>query len=187
MDIMDIAANIRKTRQAMNLTLAALATRTGVTKGYLSQVENMRTLVSLPVLYKIAAALGVEPGALLAGGKPAKRYVHTPHGRGEVVEREYPESGFIYRALAADKTAKRMEPFLLELPPRSSRKDVTTNGDEFIYVISGRVEFVIDKDRIPLAAGDSLYFEGSIPHHPENNTNRKAVLLVVYSLSETVP
>lgn len=184
MDVMDIAANIRRTRQALNLTLTALAAKTGVTKGYLSQVENMRTLVSLPVLYKIAEALGVEPAALLAGGKPARPYVHTPRGRGEVVEREHPESGFVYRALAAAKTAKRMEPFLVELPPHSTRKDVTTNGDEFVLVVSGRVDFVLAKERVALVAGDSLYFEGQIPHHPENTTGRKAVLLVVYSLSE---
>jgi len=182
MDLMDIALNIKKHRISKGLTLDALAVKSGVTKGYLSQVENMRTLTSLPQLYKIAGALEVAPSELLAANKPTRKYVFTRKDKGEVMEREYPESGFVYRALAKDKNNKLMEPFLLDMPPRSSRKNVTTNGDEFVFMLSGEIVFHLDNEQVVLKEGDSLYFEGSIPHHPENKTGKKAVLIVLYSI-----
>lgn len=182
MDVMDIALNVKRLRLGKGLTVDALAAKTGVTKGYISQVENMRTRLSLPVLYKIASALEVAPADLLAEGKPAKKYVLIKRGKGERVEREYPESGFIYKALAKNKNNKLMEPFLLELPAKSSRKDVTTNGDEFIYMLSGEAVFHLAGEEVELKEGDSLYFEGAVPHHPWNRTGKKAIMLVLYSI-----
>lgn len=182
---MDVASNIKKIRQTKGLTLDVLAGKTGVTKGYLSQVENFRTLPSLPVLYKLAKALEVDPAVLLASNRESPKYIFTKNGKGIVIEREYPESGFIYKALAKDKNSKMMDPFLLEIPPHSTRKNVTTNGDEFIYVLKGKVKFVLGNETIEMSKGDTLYFEGDIPHHPENKTNKGAILLVIYVIRST--
>jgi len=182
MELVDVALNIRQARKAKGMTLAGLAKASGVTKGYVSQVENFRTTPSLAVLCRLAEALSVEPGALLKGGSVRKRYVVTRSGAGEEVERESPDSGFEYRALAREKGGKLMEPFLLSLPPGSTRRDVTTDGDQFIHVLSGSVDFVLGKEKVKLVRGDSLYFDGSVPHHPENNTKKAASVLVLYAL-----
>jgi mannose-6-phosphate isomerase-like protein (cupin superfamily) len=149
----------------------------------LSQVENFRTLPSLPLLYRLAEALDVDVAALLAATKGRRRYVLTRRGDGPVIEREEPAAGFVYRALARGKNAKTMEPFLLEIPARSTRADVTTHGDEFIYLLRGRLTFRLGRESIDLRQGDSLYFEGVIPHHPENRTGKPAQLLVLYAIS----
>lgn len=182
MDLMDIASNVKKLRQVQGLTLDALAGLIGVTKGYLSQIEHFRTYPSLRVLYKLAAALKVHPSVLLAGRPERLRHVVTRKGEGVRIEREFPESGFIYQALAKPKHSKMMEPFLLEMPPHSTRPDVTTNGDEYIFILAGRIRFCLGAERVVLNAGDSLYFEGEIPHHPENLADQKAILLVIYAL-----
>jgi transcriptional regulator with XRE-family HTH domain len=182
--IVDIAINIKRLRQKRGLTLESLARRAGVTKGYLSQVENFRTTSSISTLYRIAEALGVRPAELLAPNTETKAYVVTRNGEGIAVEREYPESGFRYRALALEKSAKLMDPFLLEIPPGSRRKNVKTDGDEFCHVQEGEIEFFLGKERITLRAGDSLYFDGQVPHHPENRKGRKAVLLVIYCVQK---
>ena len=179
---MDIAANIRRVRQARGLTLDALAGRSGLTKGYLSQIENFRTLPSLPVLYRVAAALGVEAAELLKGTAEGRRHVLTRRGEGVPVEREHPESGFRYLALAREKGAKIMEPFLLELPPRSTRKDGTTNGDEFLHMLEGRIRVHLGGETMEMEAGDSLYFDGSVPHHPENPGDAPARAIVIYAI-----
>ena len=110
-----------------------------------------------------------------------KRY--TRKGKAVTIKREYPESGFIYKSLAKGKNSKTMEPFLLEIPARATRKSVCTNGDEFIYVLEGIVDFHLGSDIVHMKAGDSLYFEGEIPHFPENITDKRALLLVVYSIT----
>lgn len=183
MSIMDVALNIKKLRESKEMTLDELAKKARVTKGFLSQVENFRTMPSLTLLYNLAEALEVEPAALLAITKNDIRYIHTKNGDGTIIEREHPESGFIYRALAKEKMSKTMEPFLLEMPPRSSRKPVTTNGDEFIYLLEGEIDFHLGNDPVRMLPGDSLYFEGEIPHYPENVTDQTALLLVVYSIT----
>jgi transcriptional regulator with XRE-family HTH domain len=183
MGTMDIALNIRKLRDERGLTLDALAKAARVTKGFLSQVENFRAMPSLPLIYKLAEALGIEPGALFSASRENPRYVFTGKGRGTVIEREYPESGFIYRALAKGKSNKTMEPFLLEIPAKATRKSVCTNGNEFIYVLEGSIDFHLGADIVRMKAGDSLYFEGEIPHFPENVTNKRATILVVYSIT----
>lgn len=183
MGTMDIALNIKRLRESKGLTLDALAQKARTTKGFLSQVENFRTLPSLPLLYQIAEALEAEPSALLAGSKADCRYILTKDGAGAVIEREYPESGFIYRTLAQGKNAKTMEPFLLEIPPHATRKSVTTNGDEFIHLLEGKIDFHLGEDTIAMKKGDSLYFEGELPHYPENTGEKRALILVVYSVT----
>lgn len=183
MDTMHIALNIRKWRERRGFTLQALATSARVTKGFLSQVENFRALPSIPLLYKIAEALELDPAQLLAMTDTGERYLLTRAGDGIKVEREQPESGFVYRALAKGKNAKTMEPLLLDIPPHAMRKPVSTNGDEFLHVLDGSVQFHLGDDIVSLHAGDSLYFEGEIPHYPENRTDQPARLLVVYSVT----
>jgi transcriptional regulator with XRE-family HTH domain len=180
---MDIALNIRKLREEKGFTLDALAKAARVTKGFLSQVENFRALPSLSLLYKIAEAMEVEPAVLFSISTQRPRFIFTKKGKAAVIEREHPESGFVYKALAKGKNTKTMEPFLLEIPARATRKSVCTNGDEFIYIIKGDVDFHLCGDIVHMKPGDSLYFEGEIPHFPENVTDKRAIMLVVYSIS----
>jgi len=182
---MDIALNIRRLRSGKNITLETLAEKAGVTKGFLSQVENMRALPSLPLLYVIAAALEVLPADLLHGTTgPSLHYVHTKKNKGLAVAREYPESGFMYKALAAQKNMKLMEPFVLEIPAGAQRKSVSTCGDEFILLLDGNIDFYLGTEKITMANGDSLYFEGEIPHYPHNTSKGPAKLLVIYALRQ---
>jgi len=183
MDVMDIALNIRRQRESKGLTLDALAKRARVTKGFLSQLENFRASPSVPLLYKLAEALEIEPAALLAAPDKSPRYIHTKDGDGLQVEREHPESGFVYKALAKGKNSKSMEPFLLEIPPGATRKPVTSNGDEFVFLLSGEVDFHLGDEAVRLKPGDSLYFEGEIPHYPESRSKKLSEMLVVYSIT----
>ena len=183
MGTMDIALNIRKLREEKGFTLDALAKAARVTKGFLSQVENFRAMPSLPLLYKIAEALEVEPAILFSVSTKSPSFIFTRKGKGVAIEREHPESGFVYKALAKGKNTKTMEPFLLEIPARATRKSVCTNGDEFIYILEGNIDFHLGRDIFHMKTGDSLYFEGEIPHFPENVTDKRAIMLVLYSIT----
>jgi len=183
MDTMDIALNVRKQREAKGLTLEALAKRARVTKGFLSQLENFRAMPSIPLLYKLAEALELEPAALLSAPEKSPKFVFTKGGGGEKVEREHPESGFVYKALAKGKNSKTMEPFMLEIPAGATRKPVTTNGDEFVFLVEGELDFHLGDECVRMKPGDSLYFEGEIPHYPESKSKKASKLLVLYSVT----
>lgn len=183
MDTMDIALNIRRQREVKGLTLDALAKRARVTKGFLSQVENFRATPSVPLLYKLAEALEIEPGALLSVPDKSPKYIFTKSGDGIQIEREHPESGFIYKALAKGKNSKTMEPFILEIPVGASRKAVISNGDEFIYLLEGEIDFHLGDEAVRLKPGDCLYFEGEIPHYPESKSKKTSRMLVLYSIT----
>jgi len=182
MELLDIAVNIHKIRTEKKISLAILSDHTGVSAGFLSRIENYRTIPSLSLLSKIAEALEVSMEDLVRMNGPSLKYVHTKKGEGYRIDREFPESGIGYFALAKGLNDKSMDPFLIEIPAKCRRSAVTTDGDEFFMVIQGELHYFIGNEEIFLKTGDSLYFRGSIPHYPDNRTDSKTILLGVYSM-----
>jgi quercetin dioxygenase-like cupin family protein len=94
------------------------------------------------------------------------------------------ESGYYYEALAYKKSKKYMEPFLVEFKRKKAEKlsYFSHEGEEFIYLLEGALEFRTETEQYVLYPGDSLYFESSIPHayRALERKNAKA-LTVVYS------
>lgn len=182
MELLEIAQNIRRLRKERQLTLTQLAERISVTASFLSRLENFRTVPSLPMLSKISQALGVSMEDLVRSNGPSVDYVLVRSGEGQTVEREFPEYGMRYHALARGMPNRSMDPFLIEVPPGCKRPAVTTDGDEFLMLLEGTLHYFLGDEELHIAAGDCLYFRGEIPHYPENRGETTAVLLGVYSL-----
>ena len=180
MQLLDIALNIRRMRKEKQLTLTQLANRLEITPGFLSRLENFRTIPSLHMLMNIARALEVNLEDLVRAHTEAVDYVVTRKDQGVEVEREHPETGMQYHALAYDMPNKRMSPFFITIPPHTKRSPVTTDGDEFFLVLRGTLRYFIGPDEVLLEKGDSLYFRGEIPHYPYNSSDREVLLLGVY-------
>jgi transcriptional regulator with XRE-family HTH domain len=180
MQLLDIALNIRRIRKEKQLTLTQLANRLEITPGFLSRLENFRTIPSLHMLMNIARTLEVDLEDLVRANTEAVDYVVTRKEQGVEVEREHPESGMHYHALAHDMPNKRMSPFIITIPPYTKRSPVTTDGDEFFLVLRGTLRYFIGADEVLLEKGDSLYFRGEIPHYPDNSSDKEVLLLGVY-------
>ena len=73
---------------------------------------------------------------------------------------------------------------LLELAKTANRPMVETEAFEYKYILSGKVSYNIDNKIYKLSAGDSLLFDGRIPHTPSNMGKRKSVMLVIYFFEE---
>lgn len=86
-----------------------------------------------------------------------------------------------FEALAANRMVKRMEPFIVRpLMEFSEPLDTSQNtGDQFLHVIRGKVEVRIDDRTIILSAGDSLYFDASIPHKTRSLSKHSAEMLFI--------
>jgi len=59
---------------------------------------------------------------------------------------------------------------------------VVTDGFTFLYLIEGTVNYLLADEEITLETGDSLFFDGKIPHVPQNLSGSTAIMLVIYLL-----
>ena len=73
---------------------------------------------------------------------------------------------------------------MLTLEPGAKRKPASTDGDEFIFMLRGEIQFVVGKEKFLLSVGDAFYFDGRVPHVPINTGKSTAELLVIYLLKQ---
>ena len=185
-NLITIGLQIRRIRKDKNLSLQEIANRTGLSKSLMSKVENFRTIPSLPVLLKISDALNVDMAELVKGinKKDKQAYVIVRKNERKIIEREN-SRGFTYESLiiTENKKTSLFESFLLTLKKGSKRKLVSTDGNEFFFILKGKIEFEYGKKKICLVNGDSMFFDGRIPHVPKNMGRGEAKILIVYLLN----
>lgn len=185
--LFNIGLNVRQARKKRDMTLDDIARRTNLSRGLLSKIENFRTLPSLAVLAAIARSLNIGMGNLI---KNVGAEMSAPHqlvraNRRVSVKREK-SRGFKYATLLARPLGNiGFESFVLTLEPGAKRKPASTDGDEFIFMLRGEIQFIIGKETFRLSAGDAFYFDGHVPHVPLNPTTSTAELLVIYLLKTT--
>ncbi len=185
-NLIKLGSAIKSFRKGKNLTLAMLSEKTGLTAGLLSRIENFRTIPSLPVLLKIAAALEVQPAELLAGigEKDSPAWILVRKNERLQLEREN-SKGFRYETLLDTESAGcNLQTLILTVEPGAEREKVTTDGDQFIFILKGDIIFTLGAKKINMSEGDILFFDGGIEHVPENPGTEPAVLLAVYLLKE---
>lgn len=183
-----LGSRLKEIRKARKITLQGLAEQTGLTAGLLSKIENFRTVPSLPVLLAIAAALEADLAELFAGlsVQAQPRWLRVRPGDQREIEREDSE-GMQYRViLEAALQATNLQIMLVTIAPGVRRDQVSGEGDEMLYILSGEVEYTLNGgETVTLQAGDTFFFDGAIPHAPANRTGRETTLLVCYFLRET--
>ncbi len=188
MDESAITKRLRELRKRNNLRLEQLAERTGLTKGYLSRIENSKHPPPISTLSRIASALGVDVTELFpktgATGQSEELAISRNNQRVQMDRRGTPY-GYIYEDLALDMKGKNMEPFLVTVG-FDQKIDIQTDfrhqGEEFIYVIEGKMEFYFKGESYILEHGDSVYFDANIPHSGRSVGKKRAkILIVIYS------
>ncbi|MDQ3026966.1 MAG: helix-turn-helix domain-containing protein [Pseudomonadota bacterium] len=162
-----IGERVAKLRTQSGLTLDQLASQTGFTKSYLSKIENSRKVPPIGTLSRIAHALKTEITELLhdpATGSSRAFTLVRSNERLPVV-RGGTAFGYDYVSLADTKSHKKMEPFLFTFPSQIDKHVFFEHeGEEFLFVLSGRVEWQAGSDKVILTPGDSIYFDSRLPH-----------------------
>lgn len=181
MDEKVICQNIKKLRKQNDLTLEKLAALTGLTKGYLSKVERSMKAPPYSTLNKIAEALGIEVTRmfekdLLPG--PDIQICFQKKNAGTLIKADSRFSGYDYEILGAAKPGKNMEPFIIHAPGEIT-KMYSHEGEEFIYVMEGALEFLYGEETYLLEQGDNVYFDACVPHAGKTHGHKSARLLVV--------
>lgn len=188
MDEKVIAKTIRTTRLKKKLSLAKLSALAGISTGYLSKLERSEKAPPISTLSKIALALDLDLTSLLR--EDTDFFEDVPlaivrKGERKTVKTRGALYGYEYEALAHNKPAKNMEPFIIS-PAFGEEIEFQHDGEEFMYVLEGVHEFKYGGQKYVLRKGDSIYYESSIPHSGRSLGKKKArVLAVMYSYKKT--
>ena len=171
---MDIGKRIRQLRTQNGLTLEELASRTELTKGFLSQLERNLASPSIQTLEDITEALGTTMAKFFAEDTD-KQIVFTPEDA-FIDERE----NEIIHWIVPSAQKNRMEPILVEIKPGSSTSVIDPHdGEEFGYVLSGRIFLNRENSKkgYALKKGDNFCISGKEAHWLENKGNQTAAVL----------
>jgi DNA-binding XRE family transcriptional regulator len=163
-----IANHVRSRRREIGLNVGQLAERSGISKGMLSKIENAQTSPSLSTIERLAAALDMPVTSLFRGLAEERDAVFVKAGGGPEIVRQGTRAGHTYQLLGSMRGPyKRVEPLLVTLTERSEVFPLFQHpGIEVLYMLQGTMEYSYGTQRYVMEPGDTLQFEGDIPHGP---------------------
>jgi transcriptional regulator with XRE-family HTH domain len=172
-----VGERLRELRQQKDLSVRALAARSGLAINTLSMIENGRTSPSVSTLQILARALEVPIAAFFEQPAIEKRVVHVRRQQRPAVTIDTTRLEHLGRDLAGNA----VQPFVVTLQPGagSGQSLIVHTGHEFVYCLSGQVEYSIEEETYLLAAGDSLVFESHLPHCWKNTTSEPAQVILI--------
>ncbi len=173
-----IGEKLRRLRLANNLTMEELANRAYVTKGYISQLERDLTSPSIATLKDILDVVGEELASFFKEASPEKD-VYPKSGR---VTTSDSTDALKVELLVPGAQSRLMDPVLVTISPgEKTREEVSHEGEEFGFVLSGTVLLYLDKAKHKVRKGDCFYFKASQVHCVENIGKGVASILWVVS------
>ena len=158
-----------------------MAERTGYTESFLSQVERGLTSPSISSLKKIGSVLGIALSHFFENMSESHKILFLKKGQGEKLNSA--TSKAIFRLLAPNAPEQRMEPLLITMEPGSAQGKETYShqGEEFIFMVKGKIEIFAGDKKYILEKGDSLYFDSSLPHGWNNISRGRTEVIWIAS------
>lgn len=184
-----VGEKITRVRIEKAISPADLARQSGISEADLVKMEKNELAPPLGVIINLAKALAVPVGDLFgdSGNSP---FCIVRSDDGAAVSRfssTYAKScGYNYQGLGQQKRNRQMEPFLVTLNPKKEQ-DVLANrhsGEEFIYVLEGKVEVSLLDHKGILNPGDSIYYDSSVPHIISCHGDSPAKILAVIYIGD---
>ena len=186
-----LGERIAEIRKTYSITRENLSERSGIPVDLIAKIEDDGHIPDLAPLIKISRGLGVRLGTLLddndklgpvicrAGEAASLSRFKTglPDGAADTGHH-----GMSFNALAADKSGRHMEPFIVTIEADAKQDKSAHEGEEFIYVMEGTLTLEYGMDKSALNSGDSVYYDSIVPHrvYSANNSQVK-ILAVVYT------
>lgn len=161
--IKDIGMRLSGLRDDMEISTAEMAEKLGVDESTYIAYEGGEKDFSFSFIYNAAEILGVDVLDLISGNAPTISMCSmVKKGQGYSVKRGH---DYDYKHLAYTFKNKKGEPFLVTLTPDNKPPVMHGHeGQEFNYVISGKMMLYIGDISYELSEGDSVYFDSSVPH-----------------------
>jgi transcriptional regulator with XRE-family HTH domain len=171
---------LRKLRTERGWRLDDLAQRTGLSKSYLSRIESGEREPSVAALFAMTLAYGISMHSLFEPepGDEARVIIRAdtvPIQRG---------NGLLYTALSAGGIARNLQPLRVVVPAGRKRGELYRHeGEEWLYVLSGKLGLILGEKEHELEVGDAAHFDASEEHRLlALNEEAVEVILVATSL-----
>ncbi|ODS23736.1 XRE family transcriptional regulator [Candidatus Endobugula sertula] len=165
-----IAMTIKNARKEEGLKITDVARISGISQGMISKIENAQVSTSLETLNRLCNAIGLPISRLFNDfNRPDGNAQFTKMGEGLEVVRRGTDKGHTYQLLTYQRGSKfSFEPLLVTMNDVSEvYPSFSHPGEEFIYVLEGTISYRHGNHIYHMEAGDSLAFDGNIPHGPE--------------------
>lgn len=173
-----VGKNILYIRKKKNLSLDELSKRSGVSKSMLSQIEQEKTNPTVITLWKISKALGTTIEKIVDEGNDFPIEL-IEHNKATVFYSE--DKSFTFKIITPIHMADNLEIYNITSKPHGKNKSMPhfKNAEEFITVLSGKLEVTAGKYSKKISKGDTVRYKADQEHCIENNTDKEAQAFLV--------
>lgn len=177
-ELKDLGLRLAGLRDSCGYSPKEFAKKLGIDCKVLESYEATGYDIPISVLMQAARICKVDMAVLLTGTSThLDTYQVVRAGEGRVVDR-FP--GYHFEDLAYNYNNKIMQPLLVSLDPSDKPAELVTHGgQEFNYVVAGKVILVFAEKEIELGVGDSVYFNPQIPHGQRCGSSKRAVFVTL--------
>ncbi|HML24308.1 MAG TPA: cupin domain-containing protein [Aggregatilinea sp.] len=174
---LNVGPRIRAIREQRKLSLRALAERCDLSINAISLIERGENSPTVSSLHTLANALGVKITDFFEETHE-QAIVFVPHGQRLGTQ----GNGLVMESLGLGLHNQQLEPFLVTVEPRAggASQPISHPGQEFVYCLSGAVEYHVGSQTYAMQPGDSLLFDATQPHYFCNLGEIAAELLLVF-------
>ncbi len=165
-----LADRIRTMRERQHLELEQLAEKTGYSKEYLQGIEDGKVSPPVGALIQISRALVIDSWSLLSDEKKRRRQGYLKRTK-----------VYAYKCLTPDAEDKHLWAYLITLDPKKEHPMVAYRheGEEFGYVLEGRVEIKVGEQVHELKKGQTVHFNSGVSHNLRNLSTKPSKLIVI--------
>jgi transcriptional regulator with XRE-family HTH domain len=162
---MELGEKLKAVRMEKNMTLEEVAKKSSLTKSFISQIELNKTSPSITSLMRVASALEIRLTDLFREDSPVEDVLVKKEKRDSYYNTK---TKLTIELLSTRFPDQKMEPIYFHGEGRAETDAITRVGQEFVYILKGKIKLIIDQKVYVAEEGDTLYFDSSIPHSWEN-------------------
>ncbi len=165
-----LGERVRMMRERQHLDIKQLAEKTGYKEEYLNKIEEGKISPPVGALISISRALAVDSKTLLSEDRRKRRQSYVKRTK-----------AYAYRSLTPDAEDKHLWAYLVALEPKKQHEMVAYKheGEEFMYVLEGRVEVTVGEEVHQLKKGQTIHFNSGVAHNLKNLSSKDSRLIVV--------
>ena len=187
MSVEKLGKRVRSLRESQSLSREELASRAGLDVEFITDLEEKSISPHLGPLLRLARALGVRLGTFIDEemGSDFSLSRQSEYGKESGIRKPHSSrETMLFHSLGLGKADRHMEPFFIEVLPDSAEDKVLSSheGEEFIIVLSGELEFRYGHENYVVKAGDSIYYNSVVPHYVGcgDNVTKATICAVLY-------
>ena len=168
-----LGKKIRKVRLDKGFTLDFIANETGMKKEYIKEIEAGDEIPSVGTMIQLSRALGIDSNALLKQEKDITSKRKNAHAKRA--------GNYAYTPLSSGADNKHLKAFKIVVEAGQQHEGVgfQHEGEEFVYVLKGKIEVDVGENVNLLKQGESLHFNSGIKHDLKNVGKEDAELIVI--------